>query len=76
MGQYKLYTIGCPKCKVLEKKIAQAGLDCKVITDRKEIEADGFDAVPILVDPTGIAMDFAKATEFCNKHIAELEQRS
>lgn len=47
-----LYSTGCPKCNVLEKKLNTANIDFKIITDMDKIEkiceATGNDMLPLL----------------------------
>lgn len=47
-----LYSTGCPKCKVLEKKMNNAGLEFKIETDNEKVkdacEKLGILSVPIL----------------------------
>ena len=47
-----LYSTGCPKCKVLEKKMDSAGLEFKIETDNEKVkdacEKLGTLSVPIL----------------------------
>lgn len=43
-----LYTIDCPKCKVLKTKLEASKIPFSVITDREIIIAKGFDIMPIL----------------------------
>ena len=43
-----LYSIGCGKCIVLEKKLKQAGIEFEVCDDREVIEDKGFDYMPVL----------------------------
>ena len=60
-----LYSTGCPKCKVLEKKLADKGIPFEEITDVDAMESLGFESVPILsVD--GTLMDFTSAIAWLN----------
>lgn len=43
-----LYTIDCPKCKVLKAKLEARNIPCTVITDREIMIDKGFDTTPIL----------------------------
>ena len=58
----KLYSTGCPRCNVLEKKLTQAGIGFELIKNFSidEMREKGFMSAPILqVDDD--FMDFSKA---------------
>ena len=60
-----LYSTGCPKCKVLEKKLADKGIQFEENTDVDKMTELGFESVPILsVD--GTLMDFTSAIAWLN----------
>lgn len=60
-----LYTTGCPKCKVLEKKLGSKGVQYSVISNEEEIVSTGFLSLPILkVDDT--FMSFTEAVSWVN----------
>lgn len=61
-----LYTIDCPKCKILEKKLSQANVEYEVCKDRDEMKRKGFDFMPIL-EVDGQTMDFGKAVKWVNE---------
>lgn len=61
-----LYTTGCPKCKVLEAKLKQKGLEYKEITDINEIANKGFMTVPIL-EVDNKTMNFTEANTWINE---------
>lgn len=57
-----LFSTGCPKCKVLEAKLKQAGIQFRVVTDLDVIVAYGFLSLPILMtDGTRKTYDFNQA---------------
>ena len=64
-----LYTTGCPKCKVLEKKLDNAKVSYTKIDDMDEIlkvaNEAGFDTAPML-DINGTVVNFEKAVEWVN----------
>lgn len=62
-----LYTTHCPKCSVLEKKLALKHIEYEEITDTQVMLDKGFVNVPIL-DVDGIIMDFSKANAWINEH--------
>ena len=48
-----LYTTGCPRCKVLEAKLNEAGITFGVVNDPQKIMEMGFTTAPIMtVDGT------------------------
>lgn len=48
MGLTILYSIGCPKCNVLKKKLDAKGIDYVVIDDIGAIKALNIDVLPVL----------------------------
>ena len=59
-----LYSTGCPKCNVLEKKLQMAGIDFKIEGAEVMIEK-GFESAPILgVDDN--YMTFMEALNWLN----------
>ena len=61
-----LYTIHCPKCNILEKKLNAAGITYLRIDDRKEIAKQGFDLMPVLEVDDKI-MGFKEAVDWVNE---------
>ena len=61
-----LYTIHCPKCNILEKKLNVAGITYLRIDDRKEIAKQGFDLMPVLEVDDKI-MGFKEAVDWVNE---------
>ena len=55
-----LYTTHCPKCKVLEKKLAQKGVEYTEVTDVTEMQKLGIKSAPML-DVDGKKMNQADA---------------
>ena len=48
-----LYTIGCPQCTILEKKLHLAGIEYETVSDNAILEAKGLTLFPVLeVDGT------------------------
>lgn len=43
-----LYSTGCPKCKVLEKKLDDAGVEYEVVSDTEVMLSKSFINVPML----------------------------
>ena len=67
MGSVMLYTIDCPKCLILEKKLTAAGIDYAVNKNTEEMVAKGYLALPIL-EVDGKAMTFKEAVDWINGH--------
>lgn len=44
----KLYTTHCPKCKVIETKLARKNIEYEEITDKEEMIKRGFKSAPVL----------------------------
>lgn len=49
-----LFSTGCPKCKVLKKKLDDAGIDYETKTDPDEMIKLGFKTAPML----GVGEDY------------------
>ncbi len=61
-----LYSTGCPKCKVLEKKLDMKGIEYQKNNSVMEMIALGFTQAPVLqVGET--FMDFAEANAWINQ---------
>ena len=58
-----LYSTHCPKCRVLEAKLNQKGINYETNTDVKLMEQKGFVAVPKL-EVDGVVYDFKEAVEW------------
>lgn len=58
-----LYTTGCPKCKVLETKLKQKGIEFEIVDDLDVMNKKGFMEVPKLVIDDKV-MNFAEAMEW------------
>lgn len=60
-----LYTTHCPKCKVVEKKLAAKNITYTEITDTDVMLEMGFNATPML-EVDGQIMDFKAASDWIN----------
>lgn len=58
-----LYSTNCPKCKVLEKKLDNSGIQYEVVTDEDLMIEKGFLSAPML-EVDGSVMDFGKAMKW------------
>lgn len=62
-----LYTIDCPMCKVLEKKLKEKNIEYTTEKDKKTLIKLGFYQLPILEVEKGQFMDFHEAIKWVNK---------
>lgn len=60
-----LYSTHCPKCIVLEKKLAQSNVEFELVEDQNVMIEKGFMSAPML-EVDGEAMDFTKAVQWVN----------
>lgn len=61
----KMYSTGCPRCKVLKAKLDKKGIDYEEINDIEEMTRLGMKSAPALsVD--GELLDFKKANDWVN----------
>lgn len=60
-----LYSTGCPKCKILEKKLDEKNIDHTYVDDIDLMLSMGMTATPML-DVDGELMDFNAAVKFVN----------
>ena len=60
-----LYSTGCPKCKVLKKKLEAANISYTEVTDTDKVyqicKSTGLDSVPIIAIEDGHILDFNRA---------------
>lgn len=61
-----LYTIGCPKCNVLEKKMRMKGVQFEVCRDIPTMQELGITSAPRVRVDDGELMDFTKANKWIN----------
>lgn len=62
----KLYSTGCPKCKVLSQKLKDKNIDYELCADMNKILDLGFTTVPVL-EVDNKMMDFKTAVDWVNK---------
>ena len=62
-----LYTIDCPNCLILEKKLKAKNIDFIKVSDKETIVAKGYgdSAFPIL-DVGGVVMNYKTAIQWIN----------
>ncbi len=64
-----LYTIGCPKCNILKKKLDTAQIEYKICDDVEAIRNKGYTVLPILeIDDT--PYEFGSAIKWVNERIS------
>lgn len=61
-----LYTIDCPKCKILEKKLEQANIKYETCKDTNIMAEKGFDFMPVLEVDERI-MTYGEAVKWVNE---------
>jgi glutaredoxin len=62
-----LYTIDCPKCKVLEMKLEQKNVPYQAIKDIEEMKKLGIMTAPVLKVEDGSILQFADAVKYINE---------
>lgn len=60
-----LYTINCPRCIVLEKKLDAKGVTYEKFEDKDKMIEMGMSTMPVL-EVDGIRMNFAEAVNWIN----------
>ena len=58
-----LYSTGCPKCKVLLKKLNEKNIQYEECNDTEIMKAKGIQLLPVL-EINGDLLDFKQATEW------------
>lgn len=62
-----LYTIGCPRCNVLKRKLDELNLKYIIQNDENIIISEGLDEMPVLEIEDGRRMGFSEAIEWLKK---------
>lgn len=65
MDKVILYSTGCPKCRILEKKLDMANIEYEVNDSVEEMQALGFQELPKL-SINGTIYDFIDAVQWLN----------
>ena len=60
-----LYTTHCPKCKVIEKKLAMKGIEYVEVSDKQKLIDLGFKSTPVL-EVDGRIYNFKEANDYIN----------
>ena len=63
-----LYTVDCPKCKVLEKKLNNANISFEVCKDTKLMAEKNISKLPML-EVNGEMLTFKEAVDMINKGV-------
>ena len=63
-----LYTVDCPKCKVLEKKLNNANISFEVCKDTKLMAERNISKLPML-EVDGELLTFKEAVDMINKGV-------
>ena len=67
-----LYTIDCPKCRVLEKKLNNANISFEVCKDTKLMSERNISKLPVL-EVDGKMLTFKEAVDMINKGVIKIE---
>lgn len=62
----RCYSIGCPRCIILEKKLKDKGIEYEIFSDKKKMIEMGLTDVPIL-EVDGKKMEYKEAVNWINK---------
>lgn len=65
-----LYTTGCPKCRILAKKLKDKNIVYAEVTDVDEMLRMGMSEVPVL-EVEGERMSFGEAVKWVNNYKGE-----
>ena len=63
----KIYSTGCPKCKVLIKKLNEKNIKYEECNDKEIMKAKGIQFLPVL-EINGDLLDFKQATEWIERN--------
>ena len=66
MSKIILYTLGCPQCNILKKKLMNKGIEFVENTDKEQMLSMNFTRVPVL-EVDGKQMDFSAANKWINE---------
>ena len=61
----KLYSTGCPKCKVLKSKLDSKKIEYTIIEDIEVMKNKGFNSLPVL-EVDGTMYEFREAVNYVN----------
>ena len=64
----KLYSSGCPKCTVLEKKLKQKNISYEHTTNFEPIINEGIETLPVLQLDDNTFLEFDEAIDYVNNY--------
>lgn len=64
-----LFTTHCPKCKVIEKKLAQKNIEYEMVEDINIMKEKGFKSLPML-EVDGQVFNFVEANKWVTNYTA------
>jgi glutaredoxin-related protein len=64
-----LFTTHCPKCKVIEKKLAQKNIEYEMVEDINIMKEKGFKSLPML-EVDGQVFNFIEANKWVTNYTA------
>lgn len=65
-----LFTTHCPKCKVIEKKLAQKNIEYEMVEDINVMKEKGFKSLPML-EVNGQVFNFVEANKWVTNYTGE-----
>lgn len=68
------YTTGCPKCRILKKKMDEKGIDYTICSDEERMIELGFAEVPVL-EVKGEIYSFTEAVNWVNHYEGASNER-
>ena len=66
MEKMVLYTTGCPKCRILEKKMNDKNLEFEKVDDTAKMAELGIESVPALRIQDGTLLGYFDAVNYVN----------
>lgn len=63
-----LYTIGCPACIILEKKLLQANINYTSVSDQQILQEKGIIQFPVL-EVNGVRYSFGEANKWLKEYL-------
>ena len=66
MEKMILYTAGCPKCRILEKKLSDKGSGLEECDDKGAMNSLGIVSVPVLKLDDGRMLGYFEAVKYVN----------
>ena len=66
MEKMVLYTTGCPKCRILEKKLSDKGIGFEKCDDREVMSSLGMVSWPMLRLDDGRMLGYFEAVKYVN----------